>query len=119
MRDMDKSHQAKSKIPEFKTLEEMAEFWDTHDSEEFEGEFEEVEIEFVRPLTHIIEIELNEEQAHALFDVGRERNVNAIGLAREWLLERLAAETGRSVESLKREAEPEAPKKKPARRRPA
>src|SRR5437899_3153261 len=33
---------AKSRIPTFKTIEEAAEFWDTHDSAEFEDEFEDV-----------------------------------------------------------------------------
>ena len=32
----------KSRIPVFKTIEEEAEFWDTHDLTEFEDEFEEV-----------------------------------------------------------------------------
>ncbi len=47
----------KSRIPEFKTIEEEAEFWDTHDSTEFEDEFTEVEdVQFVmktykKPLT--------------------------------------------------------------------
>lgn len=30
----------KSRIPHFKTIEEEAEFWDTHDLTEFEDEFE-------------------------------------------------------------------------------
>jgi len=35
---------AKKELPEFKTIEEMAEFWDTHDSTEFEaGEVDAVE----------------------------------------------------------------------------
>lgn len=35
---------AKKELPEFKTINEMAEFWDNHDSTEFEeGEIEAVE----------------------------------------------------------------------------
>lgn len=39
----------KSRIPDFKTLEEEVEFWDTHDLTEFEDEWEPVdpEIEFI------------------------------------------------------------------------
>lgn len=44
--------QVKSRIPEFSTLEEEAEFWDTHDTTEFEDEFEPVEMEVARPLRH-------------------------------------------------------------------
>lgn len=34
---------AEKKVPEFSNVDEMARFWDTHDSTEFEGEIEEVE----------------------------------------------------------------------------
>ena len=38
-----------SRIPAFKTIEEEAEFWDTHDSSEFDDEFETVtDVKFVR-----------------------------------------------------------------------
>ncbi|RJS82250.1 hypothetical protein CW713_05345 [Methanophagales archaeon] len=39
-------------IPIFKSVEEEAEFWDTHDTEEFADEFEPVEVKFARPLKH-------------------------------------------------------------------
>ena len=35
-----------------KSIEEEAEFWDTHDTEEFADEFEPVEVKFARPLRH-------------------------------------------------------------------
>ena len=41
-------------IPEFKTLEEMAEFWNNHDLTDFENEMEEVkEPIFVKPISCI------------------------------------------------------------------
>src|SRR3990172_14536 len=38
-----------SRIPDFKTIEEAAEFWDTHSTTEFEDEFEDVtdEVRFI------------------------------------------------------------------------
>lgn len=39
-------------LPRFKSIEEEAEFWDTHDTEEFAEEFEAVEVTFSRPLKH-------------------------------------------------------------------
>ncbi|MGQ9626164.1 MAG: hypothetical protein ACUVV0_04575 [Anaerolineae bacterium] len=36
----------KDKLPEFETLEEMAEFWETHDSADYWDEFEDVEATF-------------------------------------------------------------------------
>ena len=42
-------HRTESRIPAFKTIEEEAEFWDTHDSSEFDDEFETVtDVRFVR-----------------------------------------------------------------------
>ena len=38
---------AKSRIPHFNSIEEEAEFWDTHDSTEFEDEWEEVTEDFL------------------------------------------------------------------------
>ena len=35
----------RSRIPDFASLEEEAEFWDTHDSTEFEDEWEPVDLE--------------------------------------------------------------------------
>jgi hypothetical protein len=38
------------RIPKFASIEEEAVFWDTHDTTEFEDEFEEVEVVFADPL---------------------------------------------------------------------
>jgi len=40
-----------SRIPKFSSYEEEAEFWDTHDTEEFADELEEVEVKFHPPLS--------------------------------------------------------------------
>ena len=46
----------KSRIPEFKTIEEEAEFWDTHDTTDYEDEFKPVKVRFggqaLRPCHH-------------------------------------------------------------------
>lgn len=42
-------------MPEFKTLEEMAEFWDNHDLTDFENEMEEVkEPIFAQPISRAL-----------------------------------------------------------------
>jgi len=47
----------KKEIPEFKTIQEEAEFWDTHDSTDYFDESDEVhDIVFVRPEVPIIEV---------------------------------------------------------------
>jgi len=44
-----KTHKTKSQSPHFKTIEEEAEFWDTHDLTEFEDELEDMtgQVQFV------------------------------------------------------------------------
>lgn len=84
----------KSRIPDFKTIEEEAEFWDTHDSTEFEDEFTEVEdVQFVmktqkKPLT----LRLEEQSLNELRKIAREKGIGPSTLARMWILERLRAQ---------------------------
>jgi hypothetical protein len=79
------------KVPRFKSIEEEAEFWDTHDTEEFGDEFEKVEVKFAYPLKHkwMLTIELDEEifnQVRKLAEgAGKEPDV----LIRTWVLEHL------------------------------
>jgi hypothetical protein len=81
-----------SRIPEFETLEEEAEFWDTHDSSEFEDEFEPVELEFVRPLIHRVSADMTAKDVDALYRLSRERGMTMSELAGLWVRERLARE---------------------------
>lgn len=54
-------HILKNKIPEFKSREEEAEFWDTHDTADFEDELKPVEIHFADESKHRIIIDLDQE----------------------------------------------------------
>lgn len=80
----------KSRIPEFASYEEEARFWDEHDLTEFEDEFEPVEIEFGRPLGHIISVRLESDEFHRLVAVAKSRDANFVSLAREWVLAAVA-----------------------------
>ena len=85
--------QAKSRIPRFKTIEEAAEFWDTHDSVEFEDQFEPAEdVRFIllrgrpkKPLT----VRLPDDTLAALTKQAHELGVGPSTLVRMWVLERL------------------------------
>ena len=82
----------KSRIPTFQSIEEEAEFWDTHDSTEFEDEFEDVtgEVEFVGiRYRNSISMKLDEATLAALDERAAARGMGAATLAREWVLERL------------------------------
>jgi hypothetical protein len=87
---------AKNRIPTFSTVEEEAEFWDTHDSAEFEDEFEDVEdVKFIgvrRDGTVILWLE--PEAVEALTQRAKEQGTGPAALARAWILERLGSPAG-------------------------
>ncbi len=79
------------RIPRFSSIEEMAEFWDTHDSSEYEHEFEPVEFEIAKPLksTWMLSIRLEKETFDALQAIAKPKGLGASTLARMWILEEL------------------------------
>lgn len=86
------TRKSKSRIPRFKSREEEAEFWDTHDTTEYEDEFVEVKLEVARPLGHILAVRLDAKTIGQLGRIGRQKGLGASTLARMWLLERLEHE---------------------------
>jgi|SRR5919108_6312129 predicted DNA binding CopG/RHH family protein len=91
---------AKRRIPRFKTVEEAAQWFDTHDTSEYEDEFEGVaeDIRFVvtraRP-KKAITVRLEEETLEALTQAAREKGVGPSTLARMWIREHLGKSRGR------------------------
>ena len=88
----------KSRIPTFQTVEEEAEFWDTHDTTEFEDEFEEVtDVTFVRGWTpNSIVVQLDEPTLAALTERAFAQNIGVTTLVRQWIHERLGVDSARS-----------------------
>lgn len=97
---MDKSERTRaarrkpeSRIPHFKTIEEAAEFWDTHDSAEFEDEWETVEdVRFVLmpgPPNKTFTVRLPEETLAVLKRESQALGVRPSALVRLWIFERL------------------------------
>ncbi len=84
----------KSKIPRFETYEEEAEFWDTHDTTEFEDEFEPVEATFAQSLVRRgLTIPLDAQTIDLLQRLAREKKTEPATLVQIWILDRLRAET--------------------------
>lgn len=79
----------KSRIPHFTSLEEEAEFWDTHDSTDFEDEFEPVEIEVARPLLHGFTVAFEGAVFDRIVAAARRRGVDFPSLAEQWVVEGL------------------------------
>ncbi|MDQ6603714.1 MAG: BrnA antitoxin family protein [Chloroflexota bacterium] len=83
--------ETKNRIPDFATIEEMAEFWDTHDASEYQDELEPVEFEIAKPLksTWMLSIRLDKETFDALQAIAKPKGLGASTLARMWILEEL------------------------------
>lgn len=87
-----------SRIPEFASLQEAAEFWDTHSSTDFEDEFEEVEMRVSPDMRSLFEVRMRMDLAagRRLMALARERGVSVAELAAAWIaseLERAEADT--------------------------
>jgi hypothetical protein len=96
---MDDHAPRRSRIPTFDTWEEEAEFWDTHDTTEFEDEWEPVEIEVAHPLRHGLTVTFVGEEFHRLLAEAKRRKLGPSVLAHEWVMEALArAEAARTEE---------------------
>ena len=84
----------KSRIPNFKTYEDEANFWDTHDFTEFEDELEDVEIiiELNKPRDETIILRVQKNLKDNLEKVARSKGLNISTLARMWLMEKLQSD---------------------------
>jgi len=90
--------QSQDRIPQFETLKEEAAFWDTHDTTEFEDEFEPIEVTFSRPLIRrALTIPLEAPAIEALRRLAEERKMPPDVLARLWIMDRLQAEAAHSA----------------------
>jgi len=79
----------KSKLPKTDSIQELAEFWDTHDLTNFEEELEEVaEPVFVRGTA--IKVPLESRQIEAVEQMAQAKGVSREELIRAWVLQKLA-----------------------------
>ena len=80
-----------TRIPTFNSPEEEAEFWDTHDTADFEDEFERTEVRFAKNLSQGITVRFTAETLETLRATARRKGIGPTTLARMWILERLEA----------------------------
>ena len=78
-------------LPKTDSIEELAQFWDTHDLTDFEDELEEVtDVEFVKAQPKKgITIRLEEDKLAQVRDQARDKGIGPSTLIRMWVLERL------------------------------
>ena len=88
----------KSRIPKFKTYEEEAKFWDTHEFTEFEDELEDVDIGFElnKPRDETVILRIQKDIKEKIEQLARGKGLNLSTLARMWLMEKLQENLRRS-----------------------
>jgi predicted DNA binding CopG/RHH family protein len=88
----------KSKMPRTDSIQELAEFWDTHDLTEFEDDLEEVaEPVFMRE--NDIRVRLDAGEAAAVQQLAHAKGVSREELIRSWVLQKLARRKNGSAKS--------------------
>ena len=76
-------------IPEFKNYKEEADFWDTHSTADYEGEFRPVEVRFAKNLSKGITVRLDPKTLVKLREMAHNKGIGPTTLTRMWILERL------------------------------
>jgi hypothetical protein len=79
------------KLPQTDSIQELAQFWDTHDLTDFEGQLEEVtEPVFDRDTT--VQIHLESDEVDAVTKIAQSKGVANADLIRQWVVEKLDQE---------------------------
>jgi hypothetical protein len=79
---------SKRKIPQTDSIQELAQFWDTHDLADYDDELEEV-VETVFERERVVKVELPSHEAEMLESLARSRGLDTAKLIREWVLEKM------------------------------
>lgn len=78
-----------SRIPEFHSYEEEAEFWDTHDTTDYEDEFKPVKARFSKNLSEGITVRLDPQTLSKLREQAHEQGIGPTTLVRMWIMEHM------------------------------
>lgn len=76
------------KIPQTDSVQELAQFWDTHDLTDFEDQLEEV-TEPVFARNPVVQIQLQPEELEAVEEMATSKGMGSAALIREWIRERI------------------------------
>ncbi len=77
-----------NKIPQSDSIQELAQFWDSHDVTDFEGELEEV-IEPVFERETAVMIHLSSQDAEVVKELANSKGIEDAELIREWVAEKV------------------------------
>ncbi|MBI3976903.1 MAG: hypothetical protein HY331_01840 [Chloroflexi bacterium] len=87
----------KPPIPHFKSDQEEAEFWDSHDPAEYWDEFNPVRVRFAPNLSEGITVRFDPTTLAKLRQKAHEQGVGPTTLVRMWILEHLRQHEDRSA----------------------
>ena len=79
-----------TKIPQTDSIEELAQFWNTHDLTDFEDELEEVS-EPVFELQTVVPVPLEREELEVIRTLANSRGISPVNLIQEWIVEQIDA----------------------------
>ena len=83
-----------SRIPAFASIEEEAQFWDTHSTADYEDEFKPVQVRFAKNLSQGITIRLDPATLGQVRALAKTKGMGPTTLIRMWVLERLQKDGG-------------------------
>lgn len=79
----------RGRIPQFKSVQEEAEFWDTHDFTDYQEGFKPARVRFAKRLSEGVTIRLDPDTLRRLRAQAHEKGIGPTTLVRMWILERL------------------------------
>jgi predicted DNA binding CopG/RHH family protein len=79
-----------TKLPKTDSIQELAQFWDTHDVTDFEDELEEVTGRVFERATSV-EVRLDPREANALKDLAQSKGIALEELVHQWVAEKIQA----------------------------
>jgi len=79
---------SKEKFPQTDSIEQLAEFWDTHDLTDFEGQLEEAAQPAFERGT-VVRLRLPKNEADAVEKIARSKGVGFAELIHQWITERV------------------------------
>ncbi len=84
-----KERETGSRIPEFRSREEEAEWFDTHDMADYQDEFKTVKVRFAKNLSDTVNMRLYRATLDALREEARDQGIGPTTLARMWIREHI------------------------------
>jgi hypothetical protein len=79
----------KSRIPEFKSREEEARFWDTHSIADYRDELKRVRVRVAKNLSEGLTVQFDPETLTQIRNRAQKKGMGPTQLVRMWVMERL------------------------------